>query len=537
VRTVPYNLGFALVSDLGMIDITCTRAQLLSELEAHGPGAVAPIPSKGPLPTDAHLVFRGHSVSETFSLLKAELSERFAGVPRPQLIRDLLAPLKNALGNAYKHGNRRDRAKSISVQIVMTRKGALIAITDEGSGFDVASTLRALREGQRAPSDRGAGFRNLDRAQSIVSYEDDGRTILLCFRPEVRSTDPAQSPDHSDQDPALLRLLDPESMRRDLSRELPDFRNDQSNLRKCRPYSAQGLASDLCGIRYFLEIGRPGDRQPETRTLTGRIHWEAAAADADFEAATKLYDPLHSSQLTIPRPVARLEGEPQLVLYDFDPWMNLWEYLDDRGTPDVLRSCAERVGLALATLHQSHIPLPMTETRSLAECLRLRCARVNRNLLTLGFDLDVARRARAILRSIEERFAMLESRELAPTHSALGWDCIHYAVDRGFYLYRFENCRLSHPGLDLSGFLADLLLFSATQNDEETSRIGREAFLGRYEASTRQPTSAEALRTGIAVALLDRLGHPVCCLDPDSRFYADLVIGQCERVLKAAPTL
>ena len=520
-----------------MIDITCTRAQLLAELEAQGPGAVGPIPSKGPLPAYAHLLLSGHSVSETFSLLKAELSERFAGVPRPQLIRDLLAPLKNALGNAYKHGNRRDRAKSISVQIVLTRKGALIAITDEGSGFDVASTLRASREGQRAASDRGAGFRNLDRAQSIVCYEDDGRTILLCFRPEVGSTEPAQSPDHPDRDPALLRLLDPEWMRRDLSRELSDFRNDQSNLRKCRPYPAQGLANDLCGIRYVLEIGRPGDRPPETRTLTGRIHWEASEAEADFEAATKLYEALHSSQLRIPRPVARLEGEPQLVLYDFDPWMNLWEYLDDRGTPDVLRSCADRVGLALATLHQSRIPLPMAETRSLAERFRLTCARVSRNLLAVGFDIDVARRARAILRSIEERFDMLESREMTPTHSSLGWDCIHYAVDRGFYLYRFESCRLSHPELDLGAFLADLLLFSGARNDEETSCIGREAFLCRYEASTNQPTGAETLRTSIAVALLDRLDHPVRYLDPDSRFYADLVIGQCERVLKAAPAL
>src|SRR5207249_1648714 len=48
-------------------------------------------------------------------------------------ITGLLSPLKNALGNAYKHGNRRGRAKSISVEIVLTRKGALIAMTDEGA--------------------------------------------------------------------------------------------------------------------------------------------------------------------------------------------------------------------------------------------------------------------------------------------------------------------------------------------------------------------------------------------------------------------
>jgi hypothetical protein len=519
-----------------MIDITCTRVQFLAELEAHGPGEVAPIPSKGPLPTDAHLLFRGHTVKETFSLLKAELSERFAGVPRPQLIRDLLAPLKNALGNAYRHGNRRDRAKWISVEVVLTRQGALIAITDEGSGFDVASTLRTMREGQRAPSDRGAGFRNLDRAHSVVCYENGGRTVLLCFQPEVESTEPAQSPDDPDRDPTLLRILDPEWMRRCLSTELPDFRENQAKVRACRPYPAQGVANDHCGIRYVLEIGWPGDRAAETRILTGRLHADAAAAEADFEAARKLYEPLHSMRLRIPLPVAWLEAEPQLVLYDFDPWMNLWEYLDDRGSPKVLRGCAEQAGQALATLHQSHVPLRIAEARSLSERCRLRCARVTSNL-ALGFDFGLARRVRVILESIEERFAMLESRELAPTHSALGWDCIHYGVDRGFYFYRFENCRLSHPGLDLGGFMADLLLFSATHSDEEASCIGREAFLGSYDALTSQPTSAETLRTCIAVALLDRLDHALCRLDPEPRLHADLVIGQCERVLKGAPAL
>jgi anti-sigma regulatory factor (Ser/Thr protein kinase) len=518
-----------------MIDITRTRAQLLAELEARGPAA-SPlvIPSRVPLPADAHLLFRGHAVKETFSLLKAELSERFAAVPRPELIRDLLAPLKNALGNAYKHGNRRDRAKSISVQIVLTRKGALIAITDEGSGFDVASTVRAMRYGERAPSDRGAGFRNLDRANSVVSYENAGRTVLLCFRAEVGSTEPPQSSDDPGGDSALLRILDPEWMRRCLSTELSDVRYNQAELGDCRAYPAKGIANDHCGIRYALEIRWASDRTVEMRILTGRLHADAAAAEADFEGSTKLYDRLHSMQLRIPRPVARLEAEPRLVLYDFDPWMNLWEYLDDRGSPKVLRNCAEWTGQALAALHQSHIPLRIAEPQSLAERLRLTCARVSSNPLAMDSRFDLATRARTVLQSVEEWFALIESRELAPTHSALSWDCIHYGVDRGFYLYKFENCRLSHPGLDLGGFLADLLLFSATQNDEEAFRSGREAFLGSYDALSGHSTSAEILRICTVVALLDRLDQLLPCLESDLRLHA-LVIGQCERVLKDAP--
>src|SRR5437899_1138373 len=142
-----------------MIDIDRTRAQLLAELEC--------LPSDPRIRSETPLSIRGHAVKEVFSLLKAELLERFADVPRAQLIRNLLAPLKNGIGNAYKHGNRRDLAKWISVEIVPARKGALLAITDEGPGFDVSSTLSAMRESVRDSSDRGAGFRNLERADSV----------------------------------------------------------------------------------------------------------------------------------------------------------------------------------------------------------------------------------------------------------------------------------------------------------------------------------------------------------------------------------
>src|SRR5437667_8160196 len=162
-----------------MIDLSRTRAHLLAEIEAPRPAGSPLTDASDPrmLVTDAHLLVRGHTRNEIFPLLKVVLSERFADVPRPQLIQDLLVPLKNALGNAYKHGNERDRAKSISVEIVLTRKGGLIAITDEGPGFDVELTLRRMREGEHASAHRGAGFRNLDRAHSLVSYENGGRTV------------------------------------------------------------------------------------------------------------------------------------------------------------------------------------------------------------------------------------------------------------------------------------------------------------------------------------------------------------------------
>jgi hypothetical protein len=515
-----------------MIDITITRAELLVELEAQNPATVTvTIPSKIPIPTDAHLIFRGHTVKEIFSLLKAELSERFKDVPRPQLIQDLLVPLKNALGNAYKRGNQRDRAKWISIEIDLSRKGALIAITDEGSGFDIESTLRAFREGCRAPLERGSGFRNLDRAHSLVSYGNGGRTLLLCFQPVYGSLAPGQLPDNPGRYPAVEKIFDREWMQRYLMTALQGFRDGNATLLACRPYAACGRANDSCGIRYVLEI-RGADGRPEMLTLTGRLLADAAVAQADFEAASKLHDALPSTPLRIPRPMAHPADDPRLVLYDFDAWMNLWEYLEDRGSLKVVRDCAERVGQALALLHRSAVPIRTAEPRRLSDTFRLTCARVRSNLATLVHDKDFERRVNTIMESISERLPQFETPELACTHGAMGWDCVHYAVDRGFYLYQFENCRLSQPELDLGGFLADFFLFSAIQSDEEILRTGRAAFLASYDALTGKPANPEILRTCTAIAFLDRLNRVLRREQPAPRFDAGRVIVQCERVLK-----
>src|SRR5438552_9447804 len=126
-----------------MIDPGYTRARLLAEIEAPGPpgNPLSDITDPRVATTDAHVRLCGHAREDLFPLLNIALLERFATVPRLQLIRDLLMPLKHALGNTSKHGNGRDPARTIAVEIVLTRVGALIAVTDEGTGFDVARTF------------------------------------------------------------------------------------------------------------------------------------------------------------------------------------------------------------------------------------------------------------------------------------------------------------------------------------------------------------------------------------------------------------
>src|SRR5256885_3504389 len=131
-----------------MIDLSYTRARLLAEIEATDSAGelLSDITDPRVATAEARVRVCGHGRDDLFPLLKAALLERFGAVPRWQLIRDLLIPLRNSLGNAFKHGNGRDSAKAITVDLALARKGTLITVTDQGDGFDVTLTFRRFQE-------------------------------------------------------------------------------------------------------------------------------------------------------------------------------------------------------------------------------------------------------------------------------------------------------------------------------------------------------------------------------------------------------
>src|SRR2546429_4873130 len=98
-----------------MINLSRTRAELLAEIEAPNlPGdPLSDLTDMRVASVDAHVRVCGRARDELFPLLKIALSERFAAVPRLQIIRDLLLPLRNILGNAYKHGNGRSEERRV----------------------------------------------------------------------------------------------------------------------------------------------------------------------------------------------------------------------------------------------------------------------------------------------------------------------------------------------------------------------------------------------------------------------------------------
>lgn len=511
-----------------MIDLSHTRAGFLAQIHAPDPlgDPLSDLTDRRVATADAHLRISGRAPEQLFSLLKAVLLERFGTVARREWIRDLLVPLKNALGNACKHGNGADPAKVISIEMVLTGKGVLIAVTDQGKGFDAALAVQRFQGQENYFENRGEGFRNLHRAMARVSYENAGRTVLLCFQPatEVQGESPGGGR-------ALPKLLDGEWVQNRLSTERPEFSNDRARIESCRAYAPHECADDDCGNRYVLRVASHDGRLVETRILTGRLHATRSAAEADFEAATRLHHASFSSRVLIPRPVALLAGKPSLALYDFDPWMNLWEYFTDRGRLKTLRRTAKRIARALARLHRSQVVFPHADPECAGGGVRELAVRTEKYLQTLPCGPDLVNHFREAAQRIELRAEFGGRQILAPIHGALGWNCIHYGVDGRFYLYRFEACRQSDPGLDLGGFTADLLRFTSANHDEAAYPICLEDFLGKYNSEATHPLSKDDLLPYTVIALVERLERA----DPFTKADAGQLLGALDAALTARP--
>jgi hypothetical protein len=168
-----------------MIDLTRTRADLLLEIRASA-GAPAnrltdPADPRFVSLDEASLTVEGRTPGELSGMLGPAISRRFAHVPAERLFDDLLYLLKKGLGNAHKWGNRQDPIKRIVVETVVTSFGAVVAISDGGDGFDPGRVLGQLRGGESYYTHGGSGFKHFQRAKSLVSYADGGRTLLVCF--------------------------------------------------------------------------------------------------------------------------------------------------------------------------------------------------------------------------------------------------------------------------------------------------------------------------------------------------------------------
>ena len=470
---------------------------------------------------DVRLVFSGASRRELFRVLEFALSARFADTPRAVRIRDLLGPLRHALGNAYKHGNRRERGKRIDVEILATRRGAVVTIGDEGNGFDVSLAVQRLRGEERGSTRRGAGLRALDDARSAVAYEAGGRIVLIRFLASSRPSSAAAQ--------GRLRL-DAARMVRGLADELRGFsaQEDPTPLELCGVAADGEDGSEPARIRCLLSGRRAGG--VETRILCGRLFATAGLADADLAAAAALRERVRMTELRVPRPMPRLRSEPKLALYDFDPWLDLGEYLAQRGS-GALPSVAGRIGAWLAALHQSRIDFAQERWEVVLARLRATARRLMARLAAL--DPARARDARGLVAGLERRAAACVSTAPVPVHGSFGLGRVHYGVDSCFYLDLFAGSRCSHPAIDLGAFLADLACLPALAGDADALRAGWEASRDAYLSAGGERTGLADVPVFAAISLLSRADHRLASPAAGREGEVATILDRVERCLRA----
>ena len=177
-----------------MLDLSCTKDRMLKEIGAsHTAFANCFCDPANPAlfcADEACLVIRGSAPGQLWPVLSAVFSRRFAHVPADQLFSDLIYPVKKGLGNAHKWGNKRDTDKKVIVEAVFTKTGAVVSISDEGEGFNAEDILSKIDRAEHYFAHGGSGFHHFAKTQSLVSYTDEGRTLLIRYRcpPAVGAT-------------------------------------------------------------------------------------------------------------------------------------------------------------------------------------------------------------------------------------------------------------------------------------------------------------------------------------------------------------
>jgi anti-sigma regulatory factor (Ser/Thr protein kinase) len=277
-----------------MIDLDRTKAQMLAEINASEKAWVNflsdPADQDFVSLGEARLAVEGKTPNDLFPALNAAFSKRFASVPPEKLIRDLYYPLKKGLGNAYKWGNRKDPDKQLTVEVVVTKTGAFVAIADEGDGFDVEDILRRFQGGEQYFSHGGSGFVHFNRAQSVISYADGGRTLLIRF---LCAPEPAEI--SATNNSAMMMAGNEPFMKSLLAAELPYFRKNKATLDSCRIYMPDEQEDDQPEIKYVLEYHKGKSEETKTAIMTGRLLPESAAQN-DFSVAQQLFKKLAKSK-------------------------------------------------------------------------------------------------------------------------------------------------------------------------------------------------------------------------------------------------
>jgi hypothetical protein len=166
-----------------MIDLTRTEAQMLAEVRTGANG-------------EARIDLSGKTPDELLPSLIDTFSRRYESLPSDRVYGELSYLVKKGLGNAYKWGNECAPDRALTVRAVMTDLGAVVAISDQGQGFDVPNVLARFLRNDGYSRHGGSGFFHFHESASLVSYADGGRTLLIRFLSPAESPLPAADEAH-----------------------------------------------------------------------------------------------------------------------------------------------------------------------------------------------------------------------------------------------------------------------------------------------------------------------------------------------------
>ena len=110
----------------------------------------------------------------------ARAAAQAAGFDEDEQYRVSLA-VREALINAYRHGNNEDAAKQIELEIEQTGSELVFAVTDQGSGFDPTG-VPDPREDEQLLADSGRGLflmRTFMDDIDVTTAKSGGTTVRL----------------------------------------------------------------------------------------------------------------------------------------------------------------------------------------------------------------------------------------------------------------------------------------------------------------------------------------------------------------------
>ena len=140
--------------------------------------------------TQCHLSFRWYSTEPDIVLRLFCLYVRtFPHASFDSLYNDLARPVKHGTGNATKRGHLNNNKIPILFEHYFSRDGVVVAITDQGEGFDFRGTYARYTNKEKYFTHHGAGFGVFANCGSRISYENGGRTLLVQYSADSANSD------------------------------------------------------------------------------------------------------------------------------------------------------------------------------------------------------------------------------------------------------------------------------------------------------------------------------------------------------------